>query len=219
MLAIAGDLVDAESLICLKDLFNRAGSDNLQTNVITPLSSDARSQYLFNSTIAGIEEADVVILVGSNPRMESPLICSRIRKSVLHAGQKVYSIGPDADLALKHKHLGNRASLIQDIIDDRIPAAATIKKVYFTIKWFINYTIPRIVSSKCVTKMMTFLKIIYANRTQQWREIELLLIHLRILPLIISLSDKRLGPQILFLYGCIGEEAIGNRRYGTIGRW
>jgi NADH dehydrogenase (ubiquinone) Fe-S protein 1 len=129
MLAIAGDLVDSESLMCLKDFFNRAGSNNLQTNAITPLSSDVRSQYLFNSTITGIEEADVVILVGTNPRMESPLICSRIRKSVLHNGQRVYSIGPQADLALKHKYLGNRASLIQDIIDDKIPAAATIKKV------------------------------------------------------------------------------------------
>ncbi|XP_065670925.1 NADH-ubiquinone oxidoreductase 75 kDa subunit, mitochondrial-like [Hydra vulgaris] len=84
MAVIAGDLVDAETLVAAKDLFNKFDCENLFTEAIVPNSGcgfDLRSNYLFNSTIAKIEEADVLLIVGSCPRYEAPIVNARIRKA------------------------------------------------------------------------------------------------------------------------------------------
>nr|XP_011716668.1 NADH-ubiquinone oxidoreductase 75 kDa subunit, mitochondrial [Macaca nemestrina] len=84
--AIAGGLVDAEALVALKDLLNRVDSDTLCTEEVFPTAgagTDLRSNYLLNTTIAGVEEADVVLLVGTNPRFEAPLFNARIRKRLV----------------------------------------------------------------------------------------------------------------------------------------
>jgi NADH dehydrogenase (ubiquinone) Fe-S protein 1 len=86
--AVAGALADTEALVALKDLVNRLGSDNLVTDA-TPTgvpshSVDVRSNYLFNSTIQGLSEADAILLVGTNPRHEAAVMNSRIRKRWLH---------------------------------------------------------------------------------------------------------------------------------------
>jgi NADH dehydrogenase (ubiquinone) Fe-S protein 1 len=128
MIAVAGDLADAESMVALKDLFNRLGSGNLQTCEDLPVNTDLRSNYLFNSTIAGIEDADVVLMVGTNPRMESPLINARMRKAQRLNGQKAYAIGPAMNLAMDHQNLGNRTQLISEIADKRHKFAATLAK-------------------------------------------------------------------------------------------
>jgi len=109
---VAGDLMDAESMISLKDLLNRLGSNNHSTQVDAPLSADVRSSYLFNSTIAGLEDADQLLLVGSNPRMEAPLVNARIRKSHVHYGLKVHSVGPASDLTYHKTELGNDLSVL-----------------------------------------------------------------------------------------------------------
>ena len=69
-----------QSLIALKDLMNRLGCETLTTEEAFPMdSSDLRSNYLLNTTIAGIEEADLVLLIGTNPRYEAPIFNSRLR--------------------------------------------------------------------------------------------------------------------------------------------
>ena len=89
--AIVGPQVDLETMITLKDLINRTGSESLyvhtdsafESSIVPPSSSaDFRTNYLFNSTIASLEEGgvDLVLLIGSNPRYEAPIINSRIRK-------------------------------------------------------------------------------------------------------------------------------------------
>jgi len=127
MLAIAGDLAEAESLVALKDLFNRMGSGNLELNDAIPLNADVRSNYLFNSTIAGIEEADVLVLIGSNPRMEAPLIAARMRKAVRAGGLRVFNVGPEADLAMPHTHIANKASVLADLAKGKGELANILK--------------------------------------------------------------------------------------------
>uniref|UniRef100_H3CM38 NADH-ubiquinone oxidoreductase 75 kDa subunit, mitochondrial n=1 Tax=Tetraodon nigroviridis TaxID=99883 RepID=H3CM38_TETNG len=86
MAAVVGGLVDAEALVSLKDLLNRLNCENLCTEEVFPMAgagSDLRSNYLLNSRIAGIEEADLLLLVGTNPRYEAPLFNARIRKRFL----------------------------------------------------------------------------------------------------------------------------------------
>ena len=67
--AIAGKLTDAETLIAVKDLLNKLGSGNtLHEDGASDFNADVRSGYIANSTISGVEEADVILLIGSNPR-------------------------------------------------------------------------------------------------------------------------------------------------------
>lgn len=86
--AIAGKLADAESMLALKDLAHRLGSGNIWHEGGFPdMSADVRSTYLANTTVAGLEAADVILLIGTNPRIESPVYNARIRKSWLDGAQ------------------------------------------------------------------------------------------------------------------------------------
>ncbi len=79
--AVAGDHADAESLLALRDLMAGLGSRNLDCRQDgAALSATRREHYLFNTSIAGIEQADALIVVGSNPRVEAPVLNARIRK-------------------------------------------------------------------------------------------------------------------------------------------
>ncbi|KAF4517746.1 hypothetical protein B566_EDAN002951 [Ephemera danica] len=103
---VAGALADAESMVALKDLLNRLGSEAVHTEEALPTDgagTDLRSNYLFNSSIAGIEDADLILLVGTNPRYEAPLLNARIRKGYLHHDLNVGLIGPKLDLTYDKK--------------------------------------------------------------------------------------------------------------------
>jgi NADH dehydrogenase (ubiquinone) Fe-S protein 1 len=119
--AVAGHLADTESLVALKDLVNRLGSDN--TALDQPLGSappahgiDARSNYLFNTTIPGVEHADAILLVGTNPRHEAAVLNSRIRKSWLHTPLEVGFVGERADTTYGYDYLGADAKALADFV-------------------------------------------------------------------------------------------------------
>lgn len=116
--AVAGGLADAEALISLKDLLNRFNSDNLCTEEAFPMAgagSDLRSNYLLNTGIAGIEQADLLLLIGTNPRYEAPLFNARIRKSWLHNELQVALVGKEVDLSYTYEHLGDSAKILEEI--------------------------------------------------------------------------------------------------------
>jgi NADH-quinone oxidoreductase subunit G len=105
--AIAGDMVDAESLFALQELMTSLGSPNLDCRQDgAALDASNRASYLFNSTIAGIDQADVILLIGTNPRWEAPVINARIRKRYLKGGLKVASVGGVGDLTYPVEMLG-----------------------------------------------------------------------------------------------------------------
>jgi NADH-quinone oxidoreductase subunit G len=110
--AIAGDLLDAETMYAAKALLQRQGSKLLegrQTGLDYDVSSLAAVN--FNSTIAGIENADAVLLIGSNVRWEAPLIATRLRK-VPKKGGKIFAIGPEIDVAMPVEWIGDDLKLI-----------------------------------------------------------------------------------------------------------
>jgi NADH-quinone oxidoreductase subunit G len=113
--AIAGDLLDAETMYAAKKLIEGQGSKLLEGRQ-TGLTYDCTSlsAVAFNSTIAGIESADVVLLVGSNIRWEAPLIATRVRK-IAYKGGKVFAIGPKVDLGIKAQWLGNDLKLLGEL--------------------------------------------------------------------------------------------------------
>jgi NADH-quinone oxidoreductase subunit G len=97
--AIAGDLCDAESMLALKDLMTALGSTNLDCRQDgAALDATRRDFYTFNTSIAGIEEADAVLLIGSNPRREAPVLNARIRKRWMAGGCTIGLLGEAADL-------------------------------------------------------------------------------------------------------------------------
>ncbi len=103
--AIAGDQADVETMWALKKLLNNIGSENLdcrQDGAVFDASN--RSNYLFNSTINGIDEADAILLVGTNPRTEAPVLNARLRRAYLR-GVKIYNVGAELALNYKYKQL------------------------------------------------------------------------------------------------------------------
>jgi NADH-quinone oxidoreductase subunit G len=126
--AIAGDLADAESMLALKDLMTSLGSTNLDCRQDgTTLDSSRRDFYTFNSSIAGIEEADALLIVGSNPRHEAPLINARIRKRVLAGGIKIAGIGTQVDLTYGVDWLGADPATLAALLDGSHAFAETLK--------------------------------------------------------------------------------------------
>ncbi|WFC98561.1 hypothetical protein MYAM1_001291 [Malassezia yamatoensis] len=129
---VAGGLADAESLVALKDLINRLGSDNTVTD--EPLGSqppvhgvDIRSNYTFNSEINGLDEADFVIMIGTNPRHEAAVINTRIRKNYLRQYQDIALIGEPVDLTYEYDHLGTDLKAVEDLANGRGSGAERLK--------------------------------------------------------------------------------------------
>ncbi|MCU6452540.1 NADH-quinone oxidoreductase subunit NuoG [Sphingomonas sp. A2-49] len=110
--AVAGDLVDCETMYAAKALLGQLGSSLLegrQTGMDYDTSS--LSAVNFNTTIAGVERADAILLVGTNLRWEAPLVNTRVRKAI-KKGAKVFAIGPETELTYKVEWLGADLSLI-----------------------------------------------------------------------------------------------------------
>jgi NADH-quinone oxidoreductase subunit G len=104
---IAGDLQDAESMKAALDLFRGLGVQSIDCRQDgMALGAGPRESWLFNSSIAGIEEADVVLLVGSNPRLEAPVLNARLRKRWLNGALRVGVIGEQVDLTYAYDYLG-----------------------------------------------------------------------------------------------------------------
>ena len=106
---IAGELTEVESLVAMKDLANKLGSENLALDMPSgngpmPHGVDVRSNYLFNSKIFGIEEADAILLIGSNPRHEAAVLNARIRKQGMRSPLEIGYVGEPFQSTFKYSH-------------------------------------------------------------------------------------------------------------------
>ena len=106
--ALAGQLAAVEDMFALKSLMDSLGVSNLDARFPgSPLHpKHGRASYLFNSTIAGIEDADAIIIIGSNPRLESPVLNARIRKRYVRGDVFIGVVGEQADLTYPYEYLG-----------------------------------------------------------------------------------------------------------------
>ena len=113
---IAGDLQDAESMKAAKDLFGALGVTNLDCRQDgMALGSGARETWLFNSTIAGVEACDMILMVGTNPRIEAPVLNARFRKRWVAGALEVGVIGDQADLTYGYEYLGAGAASLSGL--------------------------------------------------------------------------------------------------------
>ena len=117
--ALAGDLAGVEEMFALKQLMAALGSPNLdcRTDGTALHPSNGRASYLFNTTIEGIEDADAILLVGTNPRIEAPIINARIRKRWRAEPTVIGLIGEAADLTYDYTHLGEGADALAKLLD------------------------------------------------------------------------------------------------------
>ena len=113
---IAGDLQDAESMKAALDLFGALGVKNLDCRQDgAKIGQAPRESWLFNSTIAGLDECDALLLIGTNPRLEAPVLNARIRKNWLWRNVPVGLIGEAADLTYRYEHLGAGPAAIAEL--------------------------------------------------------------------------------------------------------
>ncbi|KAJ7557251.1 hypothetical protein O6H91_05G118900 [Diphasiastrum complanatum] len=129
MAGVVGKLADAESIIALKDFLNKLGCENTWCEGIgANIDADVRSKYLLNTTIAGVENADVFLLIGTQVRKEAPLLNARIRKAVRNNRAKVATIGPPIDLTYDHEDLGDGTDALIQIAEGKHPFSTLLSK-------------------------------------------------------------------------------------------
>ncbi|MCB9960432.1 MAG: NADH-quinone oxidoreductase subunit G [Rhodospirillaceae bacterium] len=126
--AIAGDQCDAESMLLLKELMAALGSPNIDCRQDgAKIGYGPRGSYIFNSGIAGIEQADAILIVGANPRWEATLVNARIRKRWWAGGLKVGVIGPNVDLTYRTDYLGAGTQTLREVADGSHAFAQVLK--------------------------------------------------------------------------------------------
>jgi NADH dehydrogenase (ubiquinone) Fe-S protein 1 len=86
-----------------------------------------------NSRIRGVEDADVVLLVGTNPKIEAPVFNARIRKAVINNNLSVGLVGAPYDFAYNYDHIGTSTKALLDLMEGRHPFSSKISNVYFII--------------------------------------------------------------------------------------
>lgn len=127
--AIAGDLTDVETMMTIKELLQTLGSGNYDCRQNGSMLSNAeRASYIFNTTIAGIEKADLCLIIGSNPRHEAAILNARIRKAALNNRAEIALIGEQVNLNYSYKHLGNNPWIIKQLADGDHPFSSALKR-------------------------------------------------------------------------------------------
>lgn len=125
--AIMGDLADCESMLALKELMISLDCHNIDCRQDGVKIGDGdRGSYLFNTKISGIENADAILIIGSNPRLEAPLINARIRKAWAK-GAKIAYIGEELELNYKAQHLGRTANILEEILAGKNSFSKTLE--------------------------------------------------------------------------------------------
>ena len=126
--AIVGDQCDAEAMVALKDLMAAIGSPNVDCRQDgAKLEAGPRGSYLFNAGIRGIDLADAILLVGANPRWESPVLNARLRKRYLSGRCAIASVGPAVDLTYPVERLGAGPATLRDLVDGKLGFAEKLK--------------------------------------------------------------------------------------------
>jgi NADH-quinone oxidoreductase subunit G len=128
--AIVGDLAAVEETFALKDLMTRLGVKNLDCRQDGEAFDPAlgRASYLFNATIAGIERADALLLIGTNPRREAAVLNARIRKRWRAGNFPIGVIGEKADLTYPYDYLGAGPETLAEVVAGRHGFADALKR-------------------------------------------------------------------------------------------
>jgi len=129
--AIAGDMAGIEEMYALKELLASLGSANVdcRQNNVALNPAYGRASYIFNPTIAGIEESDALLIIGSNPRIEAAVLNARIRKRYLQPGDyPIGLIGEREELRYPYHYLGAGSETLEKLAKGKLDFLETLKK-------------------------------------------------------------------------------------------
>jgi NADH-quinone oxidoreductase subunit G len=190
--AIVGDLADCESMMALKDLLASFGSSKIDCRQQEEfVLASSRADYLFNTTIAGIEKADVCLLVGTNPRVEAAIVNARLRKRYLQGNFKVALIGPQENLTYPYEHLGSGLSLLKDLMEAKHPFSKVLKSAKFPMV-ILGQGVLRLPQGEDAYKIVRALVDHYAMVHDDWNGFNVLPLHAsRVGALDLSLLSQR----------------------------
>ncbi len=128
--AISGALSGVEEIYAMKKLLEALGSGNMdcraEGSVLDP--ANGRSSYLFNASIAGIEESDALLIIGANPRFEAAVLNSRILKRVKMGDYPIGVIGNAGDLRYEYEDLGSKVDVLKDLVSGKNKFASKLKR-------------------------------------------------------------------------------------------
>ena len=130
IVGVAGGFADAESAAALSDFLHSYDSESLYTEtpfVETAGGTGIRSNYLLNATLQGVEDADLVLLVGTNPRYEAPLLNTRLRKCYVHNELDVAVVGSNVNLTYDYDYLGASGDIVTQLASGKHPFAKKLK--------------------------------------------------------------------------------------------
>ena len=118
---IVGDLTNMETSFIFKEFFNRTIETNKYESRQSQsfIDTSSRENYLFNSTINGVEDSDLILLIGANPRYEATMINARIRKAYLNNKTNIISLNDVGDLTYPYKNLDGKTETFKDIVENR----------------------------------------------------------------------------------------------------
>ena len=128
--AVVGDLVDMESMFLLRQLMASLASPNLDCRQDgAKIDARDRASYRFNSTIEAIESADALLIIGSNPRLEAPVLNARIRKAYLHGKLRaIFAIGSETALTYPLQWLGDTPAMLEEMLQGQGAAFEALSK-------------------------------------------------------------------------------------------
>lgn len=117
---ICGNISDAESVLLFKKLLNKIGNSSIESrNSNIYLNSDLRTNYLMNTKLNDIDNTDLCLLVGTNPRLEAPALNLKLRKKVLKDDIKILSLGYNSNLTFDQISVGNTAKILINLIEGK----------------------------------------------------------------------------------------------------
>ena len=116
-----GDLTNMEAGFIFKEFFERTiDTNNYESRAVNNfIDTSVRENYLFNSTINGIEDSDLILLIGTNPRFEATMVNARIRKAHLNENPKIISLNDVGDLTYPYQSLDGKTQTIKDIVENK----------------------------------------------------------------------------------------------------
>jgi NADH dehydrogenase/NADH:ubiquinone oxidoreductase subunit G len=202
-----GEFSDLESIVAFKDFLNSFDCFNYEfrRNNNIQVSPTFRSNYLFNSRIQGVQDADLILLVGVNVQYDAPLLNSRIMQSVRKGTTKVVVIGPPADYPYQYTHLGNDPKLINDLIDGKSTLSEELGKAKTPMIILGKDVLTREDSPSILNRCQELaVKSKFINPEIGWNGFNVLNRHvgeINALELGLDLTVKAKNPKVLFLLG------------------
>ena len=172
-----GDLTSLENMFAFKEFFNNIKSSNIEfREKLFYINPEEKKNYTFNSSIQGIEEADLILLIGCNPRHEATMVNARIKKAHTKNKTPIYSIGNPGDLTYEYSVIGENTEDIKELVNKKNEISKKIltskkpliiigesalelksgKYIFEEIKFFLN-------ENKLITKEWNSLNVLAQN--------------------------------------------------------